>query len=121
MSETVQATRLVLVVDDDAGVRDVVVTLLELSDHDVLAASGGAEALRMLAANPAIDLVVSDVRMPGMSGIELAAQVGARHPGVPVVLISGYFQAEKDGVHFLKKPFSLEELQAAVLTALRTA
>ncbi len=85
--------RTVLVVDDQPLVRDTLARLVESLGSTVLTASDGAEALAILAANPAIDLVLSDVTMPGFSGLELARRVRALAPKVRVVLCTGFADA----------------------------
>ena len=104
----------ILVVDDDAAVREILVELLTDSGHRVREAGGGAEALRLLADAPDVDLVISDVQMPEMSGFELADQLAARHDGIKVILISGYYVSREAGWRVLRKPFRMHELEAAV-------
>ena len=104
----------ILVVDDDAAVREILVELLTDSGHRVREAGGGAEALRLLADAPDVDLVISDVQMPEMSGFELADQLAARHDGIKVILISGYYVSRDAGWRVLRKPFRMHELEAAV-------
>ena len=109
----------ILVVDDDADVRDVMAEYLEMRGYEVLQACDGAGALQCLAENPLLRLVISDVRMPGVSGLELAAQAAERHPDVRVILISGYFHAQAVGPRFLKKPFSMNQLEAVMQAELQ--
>jgi len=104
----------ILVVDDDAAVREILVELLADCGHRVREAGGGAEALRLLAAAPDVQLVISDVQMPEMSGFELAEQLAARHDGIKVILISGYYVSHDAGWRVLRKPFRMHELEAAV-------
>jgi CheY-like chemotaxis protein len=80
----------VLVVDDDPTVRTVLYRTMETAGHVVYAAADGIEALAMLAHAPSVDVVVTDVRMPGMDGRQLAEAVGARYPHIPVLFISSY-------------------------------
>lgn len=107
-------TASILVVDDDAAVREILVELLADLGHRVREAGGGAEALRLLADAPDVDLVISDVQMPEMSGFELADQLAARHDGMKVILISGYYVSRDAGWPVLRKPFRMHELEAAV-------
>ena len=107
-------TASILVVDDDAAVREILVELLTDSGHRVREAGGGAEALRLLADAPDVDLVISDVQMPEMSGFELAEQLAACHDGIKVILISGYYVSRDAGWRVLRKPFRMHELEAAV-------
>jgi CheY-like chemotaxis protein len=109
--------RVVLVVDDDAGVRQLVSLHLQRLGCEVLEAANGEEAVRV-AVEYEPDLLVVDVRMPGISGYEVTREVRRLLPGrVPVLLISGStlaadisegFEAGADA--FLKKPFTTEDL-----------
>ena len=95
----------------EARVRRITVARLEELGYAVLEAGGGPEALDVLARNPTIDLVFTDIVMPGgMSGAELAAKVHESRPDIPVLLTSGYAepdlirQAGPSGSNWLKKP-----------------
>lgn len=112
----------ILVVDDDAAVREVAARILRRLGYDVTEASGGPEALRMLEerATPP-DLLLTDVVMPEMNGRELSEQVQERYPGVRILFMSAYTEDEVilrgirvAEVSFLPKPFSLESLADAV-------
>jgi CheY-like chemotaxis protein len=104
----------ILVVDDEAEVRSVVAEFLEDFGYEVLQAEGGPEALRRLEEHPDVQLLISDIRMPEMSGIELAEIATQGNPDLRVILISGYFVAQQVNRRFLRKPFRMKELQAAV-------
>lgn len=111
----------VLIADDEEPVRRVASRLLVRNGYDVLEAANGAEALRMLAGgNGKIDILVSDIIMPEMGGLELARRVATDFPGLPVLLISGYSDSHELGqaippeLDLLQKPFSGTELTAAV-------
>ncbi|MDE2583193.1 MAG: response regulator [Rhodospirillales bacterium] len=104
----------ILVVDDDPQVREIVSEILGDFGHTVVAAGGGVEALRLLDETPAIDLVITDVRMPDISGLELASRAQRERADLKVILISGYFLAADVGLTVLRKPFRMSELQAAV-------
>lgn len=80
----------VLLVDDDAIVRQVLALSLEDSGYAVLAADSGAAALALLGGNERPDVIVSDLTMPGMDGLELIRTVQERRPGLPAVLLTGY-------------------------------
>lgn len=115
----------VLIVDDEEPVRRVASRLLARSGYEVREAANGAEALRVLAAaNGAIDLLVSDIIMPEMGGLELARRAAADFPGLPILLISGYSDSQDLGqsipadLDLLQKPFSGNELAAAVARCL---
>ena len=83
------ASRKVLVVDDDPAVRKSIDRVLSSKGYAVITAENGEEALRKLNEEK-YDLVYTDIRMPGMSGLEVAEQVKARRPWTPVVIITGY-------------------------------
>jgi CheY-like chemotaxis protein len=107
--------RKVLVVDDEADVADLAEMLLSAHGIEAMVAYSGAAALDMLAAHPDIDAVVSDVMMPGMNGLVLAEQIGARYPRVKIVLASGYmaptmFQDQPIRQLFIAKPYRIDQL-----------
>ncbi len=112
----------VLVVDDDLAVRLIVGRVLEESGRAVCAAPSGYLALAALAAAPAtIGLVLSDVRMPGMSGLDLALEVRRSWPEVPILLMSAYDPPELLSSHveladvpMLQKPFTNDALLRVV-------
>lgn len=111
----------VLIADDEEPVRRVASRLLVRNGYDVLEAANGAEALRMLAVGGGnIDILVSDIIMPEMGGLELARRVASDFPGLPILLISGYSDSHDLGqsipaeLDLLQKPFSGSELTAAV-------
>lgn len=117
-----QADRTVLVVEDEDAVRRVVRKVLERLGHKVLTAADGDEALALVdASGEPIDLLVTDLVMPGRSGREVAAELCAAQPGLPVLFMSGYTtEAAGDlglldeGRAFLQKPFSVEALSGIV-------
>ncbi len=99
----------VLVVDDEPVVRNLVCTVLASRGLEPIGAADGIEALRALEARrPAIGLVISDVRMPGITGIELAHLLRNEQPDLPVLLISGHLPDGPAALSFpfLPKPFS---------------
>jgi len=94
--------------------------------HAVSRVASGPAALRALAAGLAVDLVLTDVVMTGgQDGLDLAKQLGADRPGLPILLYSGYGGAPERvaaaGLPLLRKPFSLEELRRALDAAGATA
>jgi PAS domain S-box-containing protein len=106
----------ILVVEDEAPVRNLVAKLLRSEGHEVIAKAEGSEALESFA-KQSFDIVFTDLGMPGLSGWEVAAQVRARDASVPIVLVTGWgtkVEEEKlreSGVtHVITKPFRLEEL-----------
>jgi two-component system cell cycle sensor histidine kinase/response regulator CckA len=105
-----------LVVDDDAMVRNVTAKLLRLRGHTVEKARGGPEALDKLAEQP-FDLVVTDLGMPKMSGDELAYHIRQHHPHLHIVLLTGHTDAEDQSEHVdivVKKPFRIDVLEATI-------
>jgi signal transduction histidine kinase/CheY-like chemotaxis protein len=121
------ATGTLLLAEDEASVRRLAQRVLERAGYDVIAAENGVDALARLDAAPrTIDLLVTDVRMPEMSGPQLLDELARRQPGVRVLYMSGYAAEELalDTVSaeaFLAKPFSptelLEKVQRALLAA----
>ena len=107
--------RVVLVVEDDADVREYMVRALALAGYQVQATWNGREALALLAqlGAAAIMAVVSDFAMPRLDGLTLAAQITERWPTIPFLMVSGRPPAEWEGP-FLAKPFSPSELVTAV-------
>jgi DNA-binding response OmpR family regulator len=115
----------VLVIDDEPLVRDLVSDILVDDGHDVVAAATAEAGLEALG-DPSLELVVSDIVMPGLSGLELLAAARRRHPNLPVVLVTGRathavvsaaLSGGADGL--VMKPFSHVELQRTVGSALR--
>ena len=113
----------VVVVDDERGMRDFLTILLKKEGHAVKAFAGGQEALDYLAAH-GCDLVISDIRMPGMSGLELLEHVKAGHPEIPVVLITAFaspddaVQAMRGGAFdYISKPFNVDEIKSVLAAA----
>ncbi len=113
----------VLVVDDQDKLRDVVCRLLEAAGYDVLGAPDAAEALRIVGERGDVDVVLSDLSMPGMSGLELARTLGANHPALRVVLMAGRPDPSLAGlpIPLLLKPFRRDDLLDAVAAATRSA
>ena len=113
----------VLLVEDDPQVAELVDAMLHDLGHSVVRAGGVDEALSRLDQDPAIQLVLSDVIMPGgKSGVDLAEQLAATRPGLPIVLCSGYTGGDQGRARagdwpFISKPFSLETLAQALAQA----
>jgi CheY-like chemotaxis protein len=111
-----------LVVEDEAALRDVAGRILSGAGYCVLTADGGQRALELAALHEGdIDLVLSDVVMPGMLGNELAERMADVRPGTPVLFMSGYAQPVlasqgtlDPGVALLEKPFTAADLLSAV-------
>jgi CheY-like chemotaxis protein len=107
----------ILVVEDDILVRMAAADHLRDAGHRVLEAADGQEALSLLRASEPIEVVFSDVNMPGMDGIALARWIAAELPGVKVVLTSGDSSnatAARAVTHFLAKPYDLETLRRLI-------
>ena len=110
----------VLLVEDDDDNRDLMAEVLESAGYEVLAASSGAEGLRTLAER-SVDVVVTDVGMPGMGGLEMARAAKEIAPTVPVVVVTGYSEREdissargREVDAVLVKPVDPDSLAAAV-------
>ena len=114
----------ILVVDDEPFVGQAVRMVLTFDGYEVKAANGGAEALASLEQEH-FDLVITDYSMPGMKGDELAVNIKARWPRMPVIMLSAYaenIRASKNplpGVNALiNKPFDLADFRSAVSGAI---
>jgi len=121
-----RGTETVLVVEDEDAVRHIVRRVLEAQGYAIVEARDGNDALQVCATRgDRIDLVLSDVIMPGMGGRELARELGARRPGLEILFMSGYNDdSELSGVDgevasgVLAKPFTAETLARQVREAL---
>jgi PAS domain S-box-containing protein len=123
-----QGAATVLLVEDDALVRGLALRTLEGAGHRVLVAENGEEALAVVRRHEEpIDLLVSDLVMPGMGGVELADRLERGRPGLRVLFVSGYASDESThgmglwGRAFLSKPFTPERLLTAIDRALVVA
>lgn len=105
----------ILVVDDEPVIRNLMQRVLSLSGFVAIAAGPAAEALDLLTEAEA-DMLVTDLRMPVMDGLELARQVRLKLPRIPVLLVSGYAleAVEGCGHSYLEKPFSAAQLVSKV-------
>jgi two-component system cell cycle sensor histidine kinase/response regulator CckA len=110
----------ILVADDEKRVRNLVAVIVRSDGYDVLIASDGVEALdlsRHYAGH--INLLISDIEMPNMTGIELANVLTKERPKTKVLLISGYSNMEPPrGYMFLRKPFAVDALRQAITSLL---
>lgn len=104
--------REVLVVDDEEDVRDWSVILFKDMGYTVHAASQGREALDILAQHPSIALLYTDIRMPVMSGTDLASQARKLYPDLKIIFVTGYAAelTTLPGVPILRKPFLPHDL-----------
>jgi two-component system cell cycle sensor histidine kinase/response regulator CckA len=114
----------ILLVEDEASVRNVIVRLLTKLGYSVEQAENAAEAFEYFDDGQSFDLVVTDIVMPGLSGIQMADKLKERFPSQRILFISGYtskeFGATLDAPPepFLAKPFTIESLADAVWEAL---
>jgi CheY-like chemotaxis protein/two-component sensor histidine kinase len=112
----------VLAVDDDALVLAGTAAMLEELGHRVVTASSGQQALDLLRGGEAIDLLVTDLGMPGMTGMQLAVAVRAERPTLPILLATGYSElAAECDLPRVSKPFLPNDLARAIATCLRKA
>jgi PAS domain S-box-containing protein len=112
-----QGGETVLVVEDAEGLRELTRRLLERQGYTVLTAANGDEALRLFEENASIDVLLTDVVMPGASGPELTRRLVEQRPGLKVIYMSGYTEDAivhhgvlDPGIAFLHKPFTAEAL-----------
>ena len=120
-------SRTLLVVDDEPLIRELETEILRRQGYTVLEAANAAEALRVAAATKTIHLLVTDVWMPGINGLDLARQFREVYPKIPVLIVSGSLPLlqdraeELDRLTFLPKPFHFGELLHKVRTLLDAA
>lgn len=117
----------ILIVDDDAAQRSLITSFLVTQGFDTSAAASGEEALTMLGQSP-YDMMISDVRMTGISGLETLRRARLQHATLPVLLVTAYadireaVDAIRDGaLNYLAKPIDLDELLTAVQNAIGIA
>ena len=113
----------ILIVDDDADVQEVTVTSLESLGYRTITAENGPAALDALARADHVDLLIVDMAMPGMSGVELIRRAREHRPGLRAMLVTGYadltaFSPDESDL-VLQKPYRLERLASGVIEALR--
>ena len=121
-TKPVAGTGTVLLVEDETVVRQLVAEILESNGYAVLQAADGASAIEVLRRHVGgLDLLLTDVVMPGMSGRDVARAVTTMRPGTPVLYMSGYTDSAidkhgilDDGVHFVQKPFSAADLTTRI-------
>lgn len=116
----------ILIIDDDDILREILALTLERAGHTVLQAGDGRLAADIIAATP-VDLVITDIIMPGQEGIETIQQLKRLHPSLPVIAMSGTSSHSKiyldmagrlGACRMLGKPFSIEDLLGAIAEAL---
>ena len=116
----------ILIADDEEAIRSLIARALRQDGHEVMTATDGAHALDVLGREGgAFELLLSDIRMPVMDGIALAHAAARAHPGVTILLMTGYAD-QRERAHGLDalihdvitKPFSLGDIKKAVTEAL---
>ena len=120
----------ILIIDDDAGVLTTLACMLEANDHDVVCTVSAREGLRLLSEEKSFDLVITDILMPDMDGIEVIREIRKLDSPPPVLGISGggNMIAANDALAAariiadltLKKPFTIDELNGALTSVLKT-
>lgn len=110
----------ILVVDDEENARLGLSQLLAQEGYDVVCAADGGEALDCLSRSP-VNLVISDVQMPGMNGMTFLRELSQRHPGTAVIMITAFGEVESyleamqlGAFEYLNKPVKVEELKAVM-------
>lgn len=117
----------ILVVDDTPAILSLVTTVVQMAKHTPLQAPSAEDALELMGRTPSLDALVTDIRMPGMNGFELAQAVREARPDLPILFISGYFDSAEEEhlawmrrphVSFLPKPFLPGHLMQELSTLL---
>lgn len=113
----------ILIVDDERSMRDFLMILLEKEGYQVQTVENGTAALHCLE-NTSFDLVISDIRMPGIGGLDLLHNIKGRFPHLPVILVTAFVSpddavsAMKDGAFdYISKPFNLAEIKSIIRSA----
>jgi CheY-like chemotaxis protein len=110
----------VLVVEDERRIREMIVGILGDRGYSVLEAEDGTSGLRIVQSSASLDLLLTDVGLPGLNGRQLADAARASRPNLPVLFITGYAGAALDdaelepGMQVLRKPFAFDTLAARV-------
>jgi DNA-binding NtrC family response regulator len=116
-----EAQTTILVVDDEPEVRKLVTAMLTRNGYKVLTADSGENAVRLFKNNPGVELLLTDVVAPGMSGPMIADEIAALKPDIKVLFMSGYdgtqvvqrYVVERN-YSLLIKPFTMEQLESKV-------
>ena len=115
-----QRAHMILLVDDDDDVRETAADMLEELGYEVIQAASGVRALEILDERPDLDVMVTDIRMPGMSGLELSDLAAVMRKDLKIIFVSGYFLPQPLPHRFLQKPFRTQDLDAAIQAELRS-
>ena len=114
----------ILVVDDEESMRQLLEIALGKDGHRITLADSGKAATKLIDQN-SFDLVISDIKMPDMSGVDVLRHVKETEPGTPVIMVTAYASAETavEGLRlgaydYLTKPFKVDELKANIRNAL---
>jgi PAS domain S-box-containing protein len=117
----------ILVVEDEEIVRSMMIEVLQSLGHTVIECASGEEAIHAIEGGTGVDLLLTDMIMPGLSGRDLVLKIRSINPKLPVVVASGYGTDlaenvfdENERVQFLSKPFTAAELSEAIESAFRT-
>ena len=110
----------ILVVDDDAGIRENIADLLSTENYEVVSAANADEAMRVLESQR-IDLLLTDFQMPGRNGVELIEAARRANHQVPAILMTAYLyvfeqldERRREGITLLRKPFDADEILQTV-------
>lgn len=119
------ATGTILVVDDEIDILEMIEVGLAGEGYDLILANGGARALSIFDPD-SVDLVICDIKMPGLDGIAMLAQLRQQDPGLPAIVLTGYLSADTieqcsqlGGIQLIRKPFAFKELSGLVATSLQ--
>ena len=114
----------ILITEDEDSLRSFVARALRMDGHETVEAADGAEGLEALEGGR-FDLLLSDIRMPVMDGIELTHKAAAAHPGLKILLMTGYAEQRERAddlatkiIDVVAKPFTLPDIRTAVAKAL---
>ncbi len=122
-----QGSESILVVEDEAAVRRLAIDFLEIHGYKVLEAEDGDQGLRMVQeSNETIDMILTDVVMPGMNGPEMAERIAELRPGIKILFMTGYDdgileQSRAGDARMVQKPFSIDDLLGQVREVLDAA
>lgn len=113
----------ILIIDDESSIRDALESWFSLHGFDVDVAQNGAEGVRMVSAQR-YAVVVMDLEMPTMGGVQATHEIKAVDPGLPIVAVSGFSESVEDVIKagaskFISKPLRLQELEGEVRLVMR--